>query len=187
MSQVLTSTVDEEIDAALDQTVLKMTPALLQSLIHELGRRLHPYDEIALRYGFSSVQALYRTMATNTAFRMAVKAERAVWDSEDNLERRIRVQHQLILHESAHENAKPLFDPSTTPSQRVELMKAIAVIGGVHGMPGGGGRGMEGAADGGTRWTIQMVFPNAGKVEEIKLSAAPAAPENDVTIEGEKL
>jgi hypothetical protein len=171
---------DAQIDAALDRTVLKMTPALLQSLIHELGRGLHPYAEIAVRYGFSGVDALYQTLTANEAFRMAVKAEHAVWHSEDNLERRLRVQHQLILHEAAHENAKPLFDPSTTVNQRVDLIKAIATVGGVHGMPGQGGSRVDGGPDG-PRWTIQMVFPNAGKVEEITLRAAPTAQ----TIEGE--
>jgi hypothetical protein len=174
MSEAVTEQeLDQAINQAIDQTVLKMTPALLHSLIHELAREFHPFSEIAARYGFASVAAMHRTITDNKTLLAAIKAERAVWKSEDNLERRIRVQHQLILHESAHENAKPLFDPSTTPSQRVELMKAIAVIGGVHGMPGGGGRGMEGAGEQGPRWSITMVFPNAGKVEEISLRSAP--------------
>lgn len=172
-------TVEQAINRSVRAAPMKMTPALLHAMIGEVARGYQDIEDIAVRYGFDDAKALYDTIAASPALLRAIKQERAVWQSEENLERRLRVQHQLILHEAAHENAKPLFDPSTTVPQRVELMKAIAVVGGVHGMPGGGGRGMDGAADQAARWTIQMVFPNAGKVEEISLRPTPSPPTID--------
>ena len=172
---------EPEIDQLLDQTVLKMTPALLMSFVYEVARKMHPPANIAARYGFADVPSMIAVIAANEALRERIKSERAVWNSSENLEHRLRVQHQLILHEAAHENAKPLFDPSTTVPQRVDLLKAIATVGGVHGMPGGGGHGGPGGEQG-ARWTIQMVFPNAGKMEEITLRSPPSPPP---TIEGE--
>lgn len=180
----LANPVEKAITQAVDKAPLRMTPALLHSFIHDMARGYLEIEDIAGRYGFADAQAIYDTLVAYPALLAAIKAEKAIWASDDNLERRIRVQHQLILHEAAHENARPLFDPSITVGQRVELMKAIAVVGGVHGMPGGGGRGMDGAEQG-PRWTIQMVFPNAGKVEEINIKPTPAPTPVPPTIEGE--
>lgn len=177
----LVDPIEAAINEAVNKAVLKMTPGLMQSWLGELARGITPVAEIATRYGFADAAIMHQVLVANPPLLRRVKAERAVWNSEENLERRLRIQYQLILHEAAHENARPLFDPTTTPTQRVDMIKAIGSVAGVYGMPGGGGRGMEGMTGQGDRWTIQMVFTGANKTEEITIRPNPTPP----TIEGE--
>jgi len=166
----------EEIEAALDQvidqTVLHMTPMLMQSWCTEVARGIQNVDVIATRYGFPTTQAMLDTIAGNEPLRKRIKAERAAWNSDDNLATRLRTQYGLILQESAPENARPLFDPSTSPAQRTDLLRTIANVAGVYGAERLGTPGFTGG-EAGPRWSIQMVFQNAGKVEEITLKPNP--------------
>lgn len=156
----------------LDQTVLHMTPALLQSWCTEVARGIQDIGQIATRYGFADAAAMYNFIAANEPIRKRIKAERTAWNTEENLQIRLRTLHGLALVEAVPENARPMFDPSTTVAQRVDLIKAFASVAGVNGMPNTGRPGAEGDGEGGPRWSIQINFQGAGKSEEIKLRPA---------------
>lgn len=159
-----------------------MTPAMLQSWCTEVARGIQDVGVIATRYGFADALSMYNFIASNEPVRKRIKAERTAWHSEENLQNRLRTLHGLALAEAVPENARPLFDPSTTVAQRVDLMKAFANVAGVGGMPNVGRPGDGTGVEGGPKWSIQINFQGAGKTESINLRPAPEAP---ATIEGE--
>ena len=179
-----TDLVEQAIDQVLEQTVMRMTPALLLSWIYEVARAILPPATIARKYGFADQDVMYRIIAENEPLRRRIKLERAVWNSDENLQARIRLQYQLLVTESAHETGKVLLDPATSPAARNDLLKTCATIAGVHSTQAP--RVGEGGEPG-QRFSITMVFPNAGRVEEIKLASAPppAPGPEPLVIEGE--
>lgn len=172
--------IERRLDQALDATVLHMTPALLQSWCTEVARGIQDIGVIASRYGFADAGAMVNFIASNEAIRKRIKSERTAWNAEENLTLRLRTLHGLALAEATPENARPMFDPSTSVAQRVDLMKAFAQVAGVSGMPNAGRGGDGENPEAGPRWSIQINFQGAGKTESINLR-----PNEAPVIEGE--
>lgn len=173
--------IERRLDQMLDVTVLHMTPALLQSWCTEVARGIQDIGQIATRYGFADARTMVNFIAANEAIRKRIKAERTAWHSEENLQIRLRTLHGLALAEAVPENARPMFDPSTTVAQRVDLLKAFAAVAGVNGMPYATRGGEGGSGEDGPKWSIQINFQGAGKTESINLRP----PEGGPQIEGE--
>jgi hypothetical protein len=176
------------IDNALETTVLKMTPTMLADWCQDVARGIYPPKVIARRYGFASDQAMFSVMKTNEALRQRIKAERIAWNSDTNLQTRLRIQYGLILSETAHENGRALFDPGTPVSARNDLMKTCAIIAGVHGTPAQIRAGESAAAFGNAAapFNVQIVFASTGQTETFATSVtAPVIAADTPVIDAE--
>jgi hypothetical protein len=156
----------------------EMTSLTLQAFCNDVARQIHSPREIATRYGFSSPKSAKQWIIDRPAVGRAIKELRAIWESEDNLEGRIRAYAQHALLEAAPDNARIMLDPTVHPSVRIDAMKETAKLAGVVGGPGGITRDRNGqvvAADG--RFAVNIIFQSTGQVEHISTLAPSGAPD----------
>lgn len=160
----------------------QLSPLALQSFCNDVARRIHTAEEIATRYGFASKLAAREFIESRPAVRRIIQELRSIWESENNLEGRIRAYAGHALLEAAPDNAKIMLDPSVHPTVRIDAMKAHAKIAGVDALPAAA-RG-EGGVVGQAPFAVNIIFQNAGKIESFSTVRTPAPePEIDGEVE----
>jgi hypothetical protein len=166
---------DEEIiDDLLDGvTVVGGDPEMDKSTLYafciDMAQRIHGYDTIARRYGFVDENMLVEFLRTHAPVVKRVKELRAVWESDESVELRLRKLAGHSLLEALPDTASIMFDRQVTPGVRLEALRAHARIAGVDSPPT---QSSSNNATGGpgARFSVQIVFNNAGKVETITAS-----------------
>lgn len=165
---------DEEIiDDLLDGVEVvgadpSMDKATLYAFCVDTAQRIHEYDDIAKRYGFGSEARMIEFMRAHPPVIKRIKELRAVWESDESVELRLRKLAGHSLLEAIPDTASIMFDKQVTPGVRLEALRAHARIAGVDSpphVPTGGAAGQVGG-----RFSVQIVFNNAGKVETITAS-----------------
>ena len=168
---------DEEIiDELVDGiTVIGGDPEMDKSTLYafcvDMAQRVHGYDTIARRYGFADENTLAEFLRATPPVVKRVKELRAVWESDESVELRLRKLAGHSLLEALPDTASIMFDKQVTPGVRLEALRAHARIAGVDSpphIPAGGAGGVGGAGAG--RFSVQIVFNNSGKVETITAS-----------------
>ena len=99
-----------------------------------------------------------------------IKELRAVWESDESVELRLRKLAGHSLLEAIPDTASIMFDKQVTPGVRLEALRAHARIAGVDSPPAQPHGGAAGGGAAGGRFSVQIVFNNAGKVETITAS-----------------
>lgn len=169
--------VDEEIiDELVDGVPViggdpEMDKSTLYAFCVDMAQKVHPYETIARRYGFAGEQALVEFLQATPPVVKRVKELRAVWESDESVEMRLRKLAGHSLLEALPDTASIMFDKQVTPGVRLEALRAHARIAGVDSpphAPAGGAAG--GASAGAGRFSVQIVFNNSGKVETITAS-----------------
>jgi hypothetical protein len=168
---------DEIIDELLDGiTVVGAEPdmdkATLYAFCIDTAQRIHDYDVIARRYGFGDEAGMVEFLRTHPPVVKRVKELRAVWESDESVELRLRKLAGHSLLEALPDTASIMFDKQVTPGVRLEALRAHARIAGVDTPPHvpAGGAGGIGGGSGGGRFSVQIVFNNSGRVETITAS-----------------
>lgn len=160
----------------------ELSPLALQAFCNDIARQIHPAAEIAARYGFADKRAARDWIDARPAVKRVIKELRAIWESEANLEGRIRAYAGHALLEAAPTNAQIMLDPTVHPTIRIDAMKAHAKIAGVDTLPAAardGGGGVPGNAP----FAVNIIFQQAGMVESIATVRPP--PKDPGEIEGE--
>jgi hypothetical protein len=169
---------DEIIDELLDGiTVVGAEPSMDKATLYafciDTAQRIHDYDVIARRYGFGDEAGMVEFLRAHPPVVKRVKELRAVWESDESVELRLRKLAGHSLLEALPDTASIMFDKQVTPGVRLEALRAHARIAGVdtppH-IPAGGAGGMGGGGAGGGRFSVQIVFNNSGRVETITAS-----------------
>jgi hypothetical protein len=166
---------DEIIDELLDGiTVVGAEPdmdkATLYAFCIDTAQRIHDYDVIARRYGFGDEAGMVEFLRTHPPVVKRVKELRAVWESDESVELRLRKLAGHSLLEALPDTASIMFDKQVTPGVRLEALRAHARIAGVDTPPHIPAGGVQGSGQMGGRFSVQIVFNNAGKVETITAS-----------------
>lgn len=168
---------DLAIDAAVDATpiltdVPEMSTMAFFAFCVDTAQGIHTYAEIAKRYGFESREAMHEFLVNRPVILRKIKELRAVWQSDDNLETRLRKLAGHSVMEAMPDTAAIMFDKAVTPGVRLDALKAHSRIAGVDGLPA---MGKDGAArqEGGGKFSVQIVFSGAGKVETLSLREPP--------------
>src|SRR4029077_4791879 len=135
--------------------------ATLYAFCIDTAQRIHDYDVIARRYGFGDEAGVGEFLRTPPPVGKRVKELRAVWESDESVELRLRKLAGHSLLEALPDTASIMFDKQVTPGVRLEALRAHARIAGVdtppH-VPAGGAGGMGGGVGGGGRFSVQIVF-----------------------------
>lgn len=149
---------------------LAMDKSTLYAFCVDMAQKVHPYETIARRYGFAGEQALVEFLQNTPPVVKRVKELRAVWESDESVELRLRKLAGHSLLEALPDTASIMFDKQVTPGVRLEALRAHARIAGVDSPPHvpSGASGAAGQVGG--RFSVQIVFNNSGKVETITAS-----------------
>lgn len=162
------------INATVDATpvlldTVTMAPAVLWAFCVDVAQNIVDYDVLALRYGFDSWQSMQAWIIANAAVRKKIKELRIIWQSDDNVAVRARTLAGHAVLEAIPYTARPLFDEKTTNADRLDTLKMHARIAGIDGNPHTGreNAGGTGGNPGIGRFSVNIVFPNAGRMESI--------------------
>lgn len=160
-----------------------MNSLTLQAFCNDVARQIHTPGELARRYGFASPRAARDWIDKRPPVHQMIKTIRAIWESEDNVENRIRAYAHHALLEAAPSNAQIMLDPSIHPTVRIDAMKETAKIAGLTGAPGLV-RNKDGtiSAPGAAPFAVNIIFQNAGHTESFTAARQDKEP---VEIEGE--
>ena len=172
--------------ALLTGPVVEDSPQLMQAWCTDMAQKIHEYPVIAERYGFEDDQAMFDYLATRPTLRRRIRELRATWESDDNVETRVRRLAGHTVLEALPSTGAIMFNDALNPTVRIDALKAHARLAGIDALPvaAGANAGMGG---GGGRFSVQIIFGSTGQVETITTVDKPAkepAPE-PLTIEGE--
>lgn len=172
----------------------EMSSLALQAFCNDVARQVHTPSEIAERYGFANARAAAAWIKARPPVQRAIKELRAIWESEENLEGRIRAYYAHAVLEAAPENARIMLDPTVHPSVRIDGLKEMSKVAGLVGAPGGGlvrdKNGNLVSTGGAAPFAVNIIFQSTGQVESITTVAPPPPPEtapDRLVIEGEPL
>jgi hypothetical protein len=145
--------------AAIDEQPA-MSPQVLWGFCNDCAQNIMPFREIATRYGFVDVPQLKEFILSQNAVRRRVKELRAIWSSDDNVEIRIRQLAQHAVLAALPGTAQIMLNPRNPDATRLDALMNHAKIAGVGHAPvardSGAGVG---------RFSVNIVFPNAGRTE----------------------
>lgn len=156
-----------------------MSPQVLWAFCVDSAQNIMPYREIAQRYGFTDVPELRDFLLAQDQIRRRIKELRAVWNSDDNLEERIKKLAGHAVLAALPGTAQIMLNPRVPDSTRMESMRDHAKIAGVFNNAWSrGGAGPNGGEAG--RFSVNIMFQNAGRVETITtVSHEPETIEGD--------
>lgn len=154
----------------------ELSPLALQAFCNDIARQIHTPVEIAARYGFASKRQARDWIDARPPVKRIIRELRSIWESETNLESRIRAYAGHALLEAAPDNARIMLDPTVHPTIRIDAMKAHAKIAGVDVLPAAS---REMGTPGNAPFAVNIIFSQAGRVESI----ATVRPDRE--IEGE--
>lgn len=145
-----------------------LSPQLLWAFCVDVAQNVQSFSQIAIRYGFTDVSRLRDFLRDQPMVRRRAKEMRAVWESDDNVDDRIKKLSGHAVLAALPETAKIMLDPRTPNETRLNAMQKHATIAGVYNPPGArGGAVVAGAGPGVGRFSVNIVFQNAGKTETI--------------------
>ena len=173
-SPALTSLIDASPVVAAPSVDPKMTTVTLHTFMTDLAQNIHSHHaEVATRYGFSDVRAMLDYLKSHPEVVRKIKERKAIWESDDAAELRIRKLSGHAVLDALRETSQIMMDPGHSASTRLDALKQHARMAGADG-PGREGReaGVVGTLGAG-RFSINIVFPNAGKTESFTTVVKP--------------
>lgn len=179
-----------ELEALIDGQAVMLTPSTdprmntvtLHTFMNDLAQGIRTHEEIAVRYGFETVGNLLEYLQSKPEIVRRIKERRAIWQSDDATEIRIKKLSAHAVLDALHETGQIMMDTAHPPGTRIDALKAHARLAGVDAQPNPG-KFSGPASDGSGRFSINIVFPNAGKTETFT-TVVKTEPEPK-TIEGE--
>jgi hypothetical protein len=190
MSDLAASIEDEEeasVNEVVDTTPIitppideqpTMSPQVLWAFCVDCAQNIMPYRELSMRYGFIDVPQLRDFLTSQDQIRKRIKELRAVWNSDENLETRVKTLAGHAVLAALPGTAQIMLDPRKPDSVRMDAMKEHAQIAGLRSTGWGKGAGGPGGPEGG-RFSVNIMFQNAGRVETITTVAHEADTETE--------
>ena len=151
----------------------------MHAWMDDVAQKIHGYDVIAARYGFASWQVMAGYIRDNPEINRRIKARRAIWESDGNVEGRARALAAHSVIEALPHTSQVMFDPTAPNAAKLDALKVHARIAGLDGMPAQGrdGAGAPGIAPGG-RFSINILFSD--RTEKITTIEHTPEPEQEI-------
>lgn len=154
-----------------------LTGQLLYAFATDAARQIHDGEEIARRYHFRDGKHARAFIAAHPKVLEQVRELRALWQSELSLKEKVQAKSMHAADEVIPEVAHIAFDRTIAPRDRLDAVKLLAALGG-H-LTGRGDPASMGPTA--SQFSVQIVFQNAGKVEEFKTIEVKAEEVEEVT------
>ena len=156
-----------------------MSPQVLWAFCVDCAQNIMPYREIALRYGFTDVPQLRDFLVGQEQIRKRIKELRAVWNSDENLETRVKTLAGHAVLAALPGTAQIMLNPRVPDNTRLEAMRDHAKIAGLTSNSWGAGKAGPGGPEG-AKFSVNIMFSNAGVTERITtVSHEPETIEGD--------
>jgi hypothetical protein len=161
------------IDALIDEVIVlddnpAVDDALILKLQYDLALQLHPFDEIAIRYGLRTPERLYKYLKGHPNIVAGVKKLRANLESEEGVEARVRLKALAATENLIIPTASIAADPRIPAQQRIDAFKQLNRVGGVDGSQAAN----KNASTIGANFVLNIHFRN-GSDETIVATVAP--------------
>lgn len=163
-----------QIEALIDEViVLDDNPAIDDALIlklqYDLALQLHPFEEIATRYGLGTIERLHKYLLGHPNVIGGVKKLRAVLESEEGVETRVRLKALAATENLIIPTASIAADPRIPAQQRIDAFKQLNRVGGVDGSQAAN----KNAAMIGANFVLNIHFRNGGDETIVATVANP--------------
>jgi hypothetical protein len=166
--------------------VVEDNDLLMQAWCTDIARAVHEPRTIAARYGFEDVAAMQHYVATHPAIERRIKELTAAWESDSNVETRVRCLAGHAVLEALPTTGRLMLDPLIAANTKVDALKAHARIAGVDIPPAVARDAQAGASPGQGKFSVQIIFASTGKVENITTVEGPETSHDGLpSIEGE--
>lgn len=133
-----------------------LDPALLSAFTTDVAEDIDPPENIARRYGFRDGPHMIEFIRKNRGITKIIKAKRAVFTANHNIETVNRKKANFVISESMASMSAPLFDPKVPAGVRLDTFKAFSRMAGIDGVAAGSVPGQVGAA--GAGFTVNFLF-----------------------------
>jgi hypothetical protein len=108
-----------------------MSPQVLWAFCVDCAQNIMPYREVALRYGFIDVPQLRDFIGTQNQIRKKIKELRAVWNSDDNVESRVKTLAQHAVLAALPGTSQIMLNTRVPDNTRLEALRDHAKIAGL--------------------------------------------------------
>jgi len=159
----------EVINGVVDATpvlaeVPAFTPQVLYAFCTDVAQNVHTYAQIALRYGFTDVAQMADFLRDQHVIRRRIKEYKAVWESDDNVQERIRKLSGHAVLAALPSTAQIMMDMKQPAATRIDATKQHAIMAGAQ-STGNAAAGMAGSGPQASKFSIQIMFASSGKTE----------------------
>lgn len=170
----LESQVSKALAVTLPKEAILNDDTLLHRFIEDVAQDIVPPGELAQRYSLTQSDMVDLIRVPEVLRR--IKTRRAIWQSDDSIEARIRKYAGTVLLESMPGTGAKLTDPAVPNSIALDYLKAYSRMAGVDGMPAAA---KDGGGAGGNQFTVNFHF-SGDRVERITTVVdQPALPNED--------
>jgi hypothetical protein len=128
--------------------------ALILRLTYDLATKIHTKPTIAHRYGFKSVGELVAYLAVHPQIVENVKKARALIQSDEGSEARIKLKALQATEELIPATAGIAADPRVAPQQRIDAFKQLSRVSGMD----GSAAAVAAARNFGPAFTLNILF-----------------------------
>lgn len=143
--------------------------ALIMRLVYDMAQGIHEGDTLATRYGFADVAALRRYLLRHPQIIVNAKKGRALVESDENTEARIRLRAMQATEDLIPATAIIAADPRIAPQQRIDAFKQLSRVSGLD------ASAAKAAGASGPAFTLNILF-RKNPAEQLVLQADEAMP-----------
>lgn len=151
---------EDAINRIIDQEPIledpNLDPMMLSSFTTDVAEDLHPPEDIAIRYGFTTGEQMVAFIAKHRGVRRQIKEKRAAFTANVSIEVRNRKKANFIVGEVMATMGAPMFDPKTPAAVRLDTLKVFSRMAGIDGMPAGSLPGQQNHGQAG--FTVNFLF-----------------------------
>lgn len=168
------------LDEALYQELVR-DEASLMSFVTDMAQGIQHIETICARYGFINRAVLYHFIDNNPAVARLIQQHKAAYDSDDNVERRIRLKAGLSVEATIHHMFNIIRADATPVSQKIDCFHKLLRAAGTDGAPPAARAG-DMAGGGGPSFTLNFIWSDGSR--ENVLTARPIPPPVVIEHEG---
>jgi hypothetical protein len=143
----------------------------ITQFVTDYAQGFYDYDEICTRYGFANRAVLFHFVRSNAALSRLISQHKTAYESDDNVERRIRQKAGLAVERAISTIAHLVTQTDTPVGQKIDCFHKLLRAAGTDGPPPAPLRGAEG---GGPSFTLNFIWSDGTR--ENVLTARPSAP-----------
>jgi hypothetical protein len=143
----------------------------LTQFVTDYAQGFYEVEDICERYGFVNRAVLFHFVRSNAALSRLINQHKTAYESDDNVERRIRLKAGLAVERAISTIAHLVVQTETPIGQKIECFHKLLRAAGTDGPPPAPLRGVEG---GGPSFTLNFIWSDGTK--ENVLTARPSAP-----------
>lgn len=157
------------LDAPLHRELIDDRQQLTQ-FVTDYAQGFYEVEEICERYGFANRAVLFHFVRNNAALGRLISQHKTAYESEDNVERRVRLKAGLAAERLIPAIAQLVMQPDTPVGQKIDCFHKLLRAAGTDGPPPA--PSVRGGDGGGPTFTLNFIWSDGTR--ENVLTARPS-------------